>query len=140
MSELCAAYAPRKLPDGRLKALVQGLRRQRSSSSCVTENYLVCRWQIHRTSILQMKFRRQMLWYELCGNLENRCCRKILSPDVLMMMEDVTKPGRLADIIAANPNLKVEESQPSSPEPDRTSRAGAPISYAKSKCFKCRQR
>ena len=89
-----------------------------------------------------MKFRRQMLWYELCGNLENRCCRKILSPDVLMMMEDVTKPGRFGRHHRCKPVLKVEESQRilALRDPiERLARVHA-ISYAKSKCFKCRQR
>ena len=36
---------------------------------------------------------------------------KVLSPDILMVLEDIQDPGRLADLIASNLNLKVEEAQ-----------------------------
>ena len=36
---------------------------------------------------------------------------KVLSPDILMILEDITDPGLLADLIASNLGLKVEESQ-----------------------------
>ena len=36
---------------------------------------------------------------------------KVLSPDILMVLEDIQDPGRLADLVASNLNLKVEEAQ-----------------------------
>src|SRR5690606_14387076 len=36
---------------------------------------------------------------------------KILSPDILMVLEDIQDPGRLADLVASNLNLKVSEAQ-----------------------------
>src|SRR5690606_14831615 len=36
---------------------------------------------------------------------------KILSPDILMVLEDINDPGRLADLVASNLNLKVVEAQ-----------------------------
>jgi ATP-dependent Lon protease len=36
---------------------------------------------------------------------------KILSPDILMILEDVNEPGRLADLVASNLGLKVNEAQ-----------------------------
>ena len=36
---------------------------------------------------------------------------KILSPDILMVLEDVTDPGRLSDLVASNLGLKVHEAQ-----------------------------
>jgi ATP-dependent Lon protease len=36
---------------------------------------------------------------------------KVLSPDILMILEDVTDPGRLADLVASNLGLKVYEAQ-----------------------------
>jgi ATP-dependent Lon protease len=36
---------------------------------------------------------------------------KVLSPDILMVLEDIQDPGRLADLVASNLNLKVTEAQ-----------------------------
>ena len=36
---------------------------------------------------------------------------KVLSADILMVLEDITDPGRLADLVASNLNLHVSEAQ-----------------------------
>ena len=36
---------------------------------------------------------------------------RMLSPDILLVLDDVTEPGRLADLIASNLGLKVSEAQ-----------------------------
>src|SRR6185369_2277261 len=36
---------------------------------------------------------------------------KLLSPDILMVLDDVSDPGRLADLVASNLGLKVQEAQ-----------------------------
>ncbi len=36
---------------------------------------------------------------------------KVLSPDILMVLEDIQDPGRLADLVASNLNLKVADAQ-----------------------------
>ena len=36
---------------------------------------------------------------------------KVLSPDILMVLEDIQEPGRLADLVASNLNLHVAEAQ-----------------------------
>ena len=36
---------------------------------------------------------------------------KMLSPDILMVLDDVGDPGRLADLVASNLGLKVQEGQ-----------------------------
>ncbi|MCB0407524.1 MAG: endopeptidase La [Bdellovibrionales bacterium] len=36
---------------------------------------------------------------------------KMLSPDILLVLDDVTEPGRLADLIASNLGLKVSDAQ-----------------------------
>src|SRR5690606_2647148 len=36
---------------------------------------------------------------------------KMLSPDILLVLDDVTDPGRLADLIASNLGLKVSDAQ-----------------------------
>ena len=36
---------------------------------------------------------------------------KTLSPDILIVLEDIQDPGRLADLVASNLNLHVAEAQ-----------------------------
>ncbi|MGA0164269.1 MAG: endopeptidase La, partial [Bdellovibrionota bacterium] len=36
---------------------------------------------------------------------------KVLSPDILVVLDEITEPGRLADLVASNLGLKVEQSQ-----------------------------
>src|SRR4029079_17829578 len=36
---------------------------------------------------------------------------KVLSPDILMVLDDVSDPGRLADLVASNLGLKMSEAQ-----------------------------
>lgn len=36
---------------------------------------------------------------------------KVLSPDILVVLDEISEPGRLADLVASNLGLKVEESQ-----------------------------
>jgi ATP-dependent Lon protease len=37
---------------------------------------------------------------------------KILSPEILIVLDDVRDPGRLADLVASYLVLKIEEAQP----------------------------
>src|SRR4029077_7437903 len=36
---------------------------------------------------------------------------KVLSPDILMVLDDISDPGRLADLVASNLGLKVSDAQ-----------------------------
>ena len=103
----------RKLPDGRIKILVQGLARIRitefeqnnpffiakvtqAKDAQITENTTVI-------SAMMEKLRFQLEKIITLG--------KALSPDILTVLEDIQNPGRLADLIASNINLHLAEAQ-----------------------------
>ncbi|MBF0311848.1 MAG: endopeptidase La [Oligoflexia bacterium] len=103
----------RSLPDGRVKILIQGL-------SKVYINEFIQEGALYRVRIKKvenivpkidnialtslMKLAREQLEKLIAVG-------KTLSPDILMVLEDIQDPGRLSDLIASNLNLKVEEAQ-----------------------------
>ena len=98
-----------KLPDGRVKILVQGLSRARrlailGDSPC----YRV------RVDVVQEKtagkedYEAEALMRAVREKLEEIInMGKGISTEIMMILENVEDPGRLADIVAANLNLKV---------------------------------
>lgn len=103
----------RKLPDGRIKILVQGLTKAKIQSFEQSEPYFVTKLEkvedvVPETenvavSALMRSIREQLEKVISMG--------KILSPDILMVLEDIQDPGRLADLVASNMNLHVAEAQ-----------------------------
>lgn len=103
----------RKLPDGRIKILVQGLTKAKIQSFEQSEPYFVAKLEkvedvVPETenvavSALMRSIREQLEKVISMG--------KILSPDILMVLEDIQDPGRLADLVASNMNLHVAEAQ-----------------------------
>lgn len=103
----------RKLPDGRVKVLVQGLKKvaiQRYEE--LTPFYKVKVEKIEETETTTKDFEVQALIRNIKEKLEYvvRGSRS-LNPDILMVLEDIEDPGRLTDLIASNLNLKVFEAQ-----------------------------
>ena len=103
----------RKLPDGRVKILVQGLTKARITSFTDTsEFYNVNVEKVHPVEPEETQNVIEALMRSARENLEKVInVGKVLSPDILMVLEDIQDPGRLADLIASNLNLKVEEAQ-----------------------------
>jgi len=103
----------RKLPDGRVKILVQGLVKAN------IEKYLQQEpsFQVRISKLDDKKVTAPTVEIEafmriVKENLEKIISLgKVLSPDILMILEDIGDPGRLSDLIASNLGLKVEESQ-----------------------------
>ena len=110
---VCSIMRTRKLPDGRKKVLVQGLHKacvQRLSKS--DEFPAVLLQNIKEPSISTQNSEIEAMLRAVRENLEKVVSLgKILSPDILMILEDVKDPGRLADLVAANLGLKVGEAQ-----------------------------
>lgn len=103
----------RKLPDGRIKILIQGLAKARIKEFVATEPFYqvkVEKVQSQSTEVAQASI--EALTRTVKENLEKVISLgKVLSPDILMVLEDIQDPGRLADLIASNLNLKVSEAQ-----------------------------
>jgi len=103
----------RKLPDGRIKILIQGLAKARILEFSTTEPfYKVKVEKVMGTTSTVVPAGIEALTRTVKENLEKVISLgKILSPDILMVLEDIQDPGRLADLIASNLNLKVSEAQ-----------------------------
>lgn len=103
----------RKLPDGRIKILIQGLSKARILSFTNTEKvYEVKLAKIDPVAYDTTDVAIAALVRNVREQLEKIISLgKILSPDILMVLEDIQDPGRLADLVASNLNLKVAEAQ-----------------------------
>lgn len=103
----------RKLPDGRVKILVQGLNKARIREFISGENYFQVK--VDKVEDLQIEeghIAISALMRNIKEQLENIInLGKVLSPDILTVIEDIDDPGRLADLIASNLNLHVAEAQ-----------------------------
>jgi ATP-dependent Lon protease len=110
---VCTIMRTRKLPDGRMKVLIQGVQKSKvirlvSNDLCPVVEVEAIKdvTMINSTSEVEAMIRSVRESLEKVVSLG-----KVLSPDILMILEDVKDPGRLADLVAANMGLKVEDAQ-----------------------------
>lgn len=103
----------RKLPDGRVKILIQGLAKARIKEFVTTEPfYQVKVEKVESQAVTANPSTVEALARSTKASLEKVISLgKVLSPDIMMVLEDIQDPGRLADLIASNLNLKVAEAQ-----------------------------
>ncbi len=110
---VCSIMRTRKLPDGRMKVLVQGLGKAQVKDLVGADPFPSVRIKmIEEPSIVKNSPEVEAMIRATRENLEKVVSLgKVLSPDILMVLEDVTDPGRLSDLVAANLGLKVHEAQ-----------------------------
>ena len=104
----------RKLPDGRIKILAQGLTKARTRDFTQSEPFYRVNIDKIEEKILDGKdmLEAEALMRNVRENLEKVISLgKVLSPDILMVLDDVSDPGRLADLVASNLGLKMSEAQ-----------------------------
>lgn len=103
----------RKLPDGRLKILIQGLAKARIQNFEKSEDfYKVKVEKVEQPEVSETPEVIEALMRNIRSNLEQVINRgKVLSPDILMVLEDIHNPSRLADLVSSNLNLKVQQAQ-----------------------------
>lgn len=102
----------RKLPDGRIKILTQGLCKANIQSFTQTQPY----FQVKVDKIIEKAPAPFNEVEALMRNVREQLEKvislgKMMSPDILMVLDDITDPGRLADLVAANLGLKVADAQ-----------------------------
>lgn len=102
-----------KLPDGRIRILVQGLQRARIVNLSQTEPFLQARIETLEEdpgegSDLELEARLRDLREHLEKALH---LGKGISPEVMVVAANVDDPGRLADLAASNLELRSEEAQ-----------------------------
>ncbi|MFG1494125.1 endopeptidase La [Halobacteriovorax sp. ZH4_bin.1] len=103
----------RKLPDGRIKILVQGLSKARITSFEQQSPFYITKVEkVEDTTTDSSNIATTALMRTIKEQLEKVIqLGKVLSPDILMVLEDITDASRLADLIASNLNLHVSEAQ-----------------------------
>jgi len=102
----------RKLPDGRIKILVQGLTKARVSSFDQSAPYFKVKLDKVQDSSFEESNENQALMIEVRRLIEKSISLgKELSSDLLLILEDVSDPGRLANLVASNIGLPYREAQ-----------------------------
>lgn len=103
----------RKLSDGRIKILIQGMSKATINELSQTEPYFEAK--IEKVETNENKYEAEELEPVIRTVKEKLekiiALGKLISPDILLVLEDVKEPGRLADLITGNLNLKIEDSQ-----------------------------
>ncbi|HOO38822.1 MAG TPA: endopeptidase La [Deltaproteobacteria bacterium] len=103
-----------KLPDGRVKILVQGVAKARIQKFYKDEGgfYTVDIEKIDEPEIKEVTVEVEAMMRSVKEQSERILqLRGIVSPDALSILEAIDDPGRLADLVASNLRLKVDESQ-----------------------------
>src|SRR3989454_15438 len=102
-----------KLPDGRIRILVQGISRAQVESVDVSGECLHARLQVmpevmapERSLEVEALMRNVRASMEKAANLG-----KSISPEVMAIIANLDDAGRLADLSASNLELKVEDAQ-----------------------------
>ena len=102
-----------KLPDERIKILVQGLSKAKISGYIQTDPYYSVRIdKITETKAAASTLESEAVMRTVKEQIERIVSLgKVLIPDVMVVIENLEDPGRLADMIASNLGLKVEVTQ-----------------------------
>ena len=102
-----------KLPDGRIKILVQGLVKAKTLKYLQAEPfYHVEIEKIQEPKVTEITLEVEALMRNVKEQLEKMVTLgKVLLPDIMVIIENIEDPGRLSDIITSNLGLKVELAQ-----------------------------
>ncbi len=103
-----------KLPDGRVKILVQGVAKARIKKFIKDDKgfYSVDIEKIEEPELKEITVEVEAMMRTVKEQSERILqLRGIVSPDALSILEAIDDPGRLADLVASNLRLKVDESQ-----------------------------
>ena len=103
----------RKLSDGRVKILIQGEAKGRIKSFTKTSgSFEVAIEKVEDTNTQLPTVEAEALVRTAKEYIEKTIALgKALSPDILALLDDLSDPGRIADLIASNVGLKVHDAQ-----------------------------
>lgn len=101
-----------KLPDGRVKILVQGLVKARISEYLESRQY----YSVRIDRIVEPPAPENLETEALIRTVREQLVKivelgKQLSPEIMVIIENITDPGSMADLIASNMGLKLVEAQ-----------------------------
>ncbi len=102
-----------KLPDGRLKLLIQGLTKARITKYTQTEPYYVGQVEkLPDEQVSEVTVEVEALMRNIKEQVDKSITLgKPLVPDIMVLIENIDEPGRFADLVASNLNLKAEQAQ-----------------------------
>jgi ATP-dependent Lon protease len=102
-----------KLPDGRLKVLVQGRAKARITDYLQTRPFFQVDLDVvSEVPSVEVSPETEALMRNAREMSEKILTLKgVMSPDLLSILDSIEDPGHLADLVAANLRLKIEEAQ-----------------------------
>ncbi len=101
-----------KLPDGRIKILVQGVARARTVKFFQKEPFYQVEIKTFPEAPTPVNLETEALMRNVKEQLERLVSfGKVILPDIMVVIENVDDPGKLADLAVANMGLKVEQAQ-----------------------------
>ena len=102
-----------KLPDGRVKILIQALTKARILDfTQVTPVFRVWIEKIEEPVVTDISIEAEAMMRTIREHCEKTLALKgLLTNEILAILENIDDPGRLADLVASNLNLKISESQ-----------------------------
>jgi ATP-dependent Lon protease len=102
-----------KLPDGRIRILVQGVMRAKVAHLTQTEPFLQAKVEpLPDQPLPQGPLEVEALVRSVRQELEKAVqLGKTISPEVMVIVANLDDPGRLADLVASNLELKLAEAQ-----------------------------
>lgn len=110
---VCMIMRMLRLPDGRLKILVQGVSKAKVLEFSQVENFYIAKIErIEDIQIKELTLEHEALVRTVKEQLEKAISLgKNIPPDAMVIIENIDEPGRLADLIASNLGLKSTEAQ-----------------------------
>ncbi|HBO84691.1 MAG TPA: endopeptidase La [Deltaproteobacteria bacterium] len=102
-----------KLPDGRVKILAQGLSRAMVKNYVQEKpTYIVSIEKIKDVTVSQVTLEIEAMMRNIREQLEKlSSLGRVISPEIMMIIDNIQEPGRLADLVVSNLGLKVEDAQ-----------------------------
>jgi ATP-dependent Lon protease len=102
-----------KLPDERIKILVQGIAKAKVSTYIQSDPYYSVRIdKLPDTKVTATTLESEAVMRTVKEQIERIVSLgKVLIPDVMVVIENLEEPGRLADMVASNLGLKVKVTQ-----------------------------
>ncbi len=101
-----------KLADGRVKILVQGMAKGEVESFLREKPFFEVKIRkVIESPIQEVSVEVEALMRNVKEKIEQILNLKSLPPEIVMVTDNVNEPGVLADLVASNLRLKIEESQ-----------------------------
>jgi ATP-dependent Lon protease len=113
MGTVCMIMRMLKLADGRVKILVQGMRKARVLKFSQQEPFFMAEIEkIAEDKPVEMTLENEALIRNVKEQIDKAVSLgKTILPDVMVVIENIEEPGRIADLIASNLGLKTDIAQ-----------------------------